>query len=292
MLLQRIFVQKWLRSASFSHSFAFICYAALRVILQQRQRQQITIIGLRALALKAQYEAALGGDDAANKQSALLDQLKSLAGTGEAGPTAQLAAAQVCLAAGETAAAYQFVCSTNTNTTNTNTTPEMLACKIQIFLKLDRLDLATRELQHLQRVAGEESVLAELCAVYIYLATGSSMAADAEHSINSLAEQYGPSVYLLNLLAVALALQGDCVQAEAKLQECLRDFAEVQPQHETLANLVCVQTQQQQSKTQEAAAAVQQLLTTTTPSPCSVQFAANLERVTAAFDREAAKYKV
>ena len=81
----------------------------------------------------------------------------------------------------------------------------MIACKIQILLKLDRLDLATAELHHLKQVAGEESVLAELCAVYLQLATGSTLAAEAEHSISSLLEQYGTSVYLLNLLAVVSA---------------------------------------------------------------------------------------
>ena len=214
----------------------------------------------------------------------LHDQLKSLAGTGEPGATAQLAAAQVCLAAGETATAYQLLVSSSANSN-----PELTACKIQVLLKLDRLDLAKQELTVLQRAA-EESVLAELCGVYIHLATGASMAGEAEHSINSLAEQYGPSVYLLNLLAVALAVQGDFATAETKLQESLRDFAEIRPQHETVTNLVAVLTQQM--KVTEAAAAVQQLLTAPTPSTCSLHFAANLERVTTAFDREAAKYKV
>lgn len=240
----------------------------------------ISPIGLQALALKAQYEAAVGND---KKQSQLVDQLKSLAATGEPGASAKLTTAQVCLAAGDLATAYQLVNATGPFS------PEQASCKIQILLKLDRLDLAKHELQQLQKVA-EESVLAELCGVYIHLATGSSMAGEAEHSINSLSEQYGPSVYLLNLLAVALALQGDYAAAETKLNECLRDYTEIQPQHETLVNLVAVL--QQQNKTAEAAPVIQQLVTAPQLSPCSLQFAANLERVNTAFDREAAKYKV
>lgn len=234
--------------------------------------------GLQALALKAQYEAAVGDE---SKQRAILDQVKTLAGTGEPGATAQLAAAQVCLAAGETGAAFPF-CATPT-------TPELTACKLQILLKLDRLDLAKKELQSLQKES-EESILAELCSVYIHLAAGSSTAGEAEHTLSSLSEQYGPSVYLLNLLAVALSLQGDYAAAETKLQECLRDFSEVQPQHDTLINLVSVY--QQQNKAAEAAAIAQEILATVTPTASSLNFTEGLERVTTAFDRETAKYKV
>ena len=240
-----------------------------------------TPTGLRALELKARYEAAVGNDDV---QSQLLNELKSLASSSPDTATAQLAAAQVCLAAGEANAAYAFV-------TAVAATPELLACKIQLLLQIDRVDLAVQELAVLQRVASEESVLAELCAVSIGLTTGSSMAGDAEHTLNALAEQYGPSIYLLNLLAVALAVQGDYAAAETKLTECLRDFP-VQPgavppngHEETYMNLVSVLTQQH--KTAEAAAMVQQLVSST-PSA----FATNLGKITAAFDREAIKYKV
>jgi predicted Zn-dependent protease len=236
---------------------------------------------LQALALQAQYQRASIVNDAALREQ-LVDTLKSLAATGEPGPTALLAAAHVCLEAGDTAAAYQFV--------DNSSSPELVAAKIQILLRIDRIDLASKELAQLQRTA-EESVWTELAQIYVYLATGASAASDAEHAINSLSEQYGPSIFLTNLLAAALALQGDYGAAETKLQECLRDLADEQPtQHETLVNLVAILTQQ--GKTAEAEAIVSQILATTTPSSCSQQFAASLERVTTAFDREATKYKV
>lgn len=236
------------------------------------------------MSLQAQYNAGIAASKDETSLRQIVDALKTLAGTGEPGPTALLAAAQVCLDVGDTAAAYQFA-------TSGASTTELWACKIQILLRIDRLDMAKREVVALQRVA-EESVVAELCQIYAHLATGSSMASDAEHAINSLLEQYGPSVYLMNLLAAALALQGDYAAAETKLQECLRDLQDEQPaQHETLVNLVAVQTQL--GKTTEANATLEQLLTAApVPSSCSVQFAANLLKVTTAFDREAAKYKV
>ena len=229
--------------------------------------------------MKAQYEAASG--DAA-KQASILDQLKTMAGTGDAttNPTAQLTAAQVCLAADDTAAAWTFLSS--------GTTPEQIACKLQILLKLDRLDLASKQLELLKR--DEESVLAELCSVYVRLYQGASQAGEAEHTLNSLSEQYGPSVFLLNLLATALAIQGDYAAAETKLREALNDFSEIQPQHETQINLISAL--QQQNKGAEAAAMVEEVLSTTRPSATSLHFAEGFQRVTAAFDREAIKYKV
>jgi Coatomer epsilon subunit len=216
-----------------------------------------------------------------------LNELKSLASSHPTVVTVQLCAAQACLMAGETSAAYPLLC-----TATTNHAPECVALKIQILLKIDRLDLAQKEFQHLQRLVGDESVLVELSSIYIALATGRSKAADAEHLIMTLSEQYGPSVYLLNLFAAAAAVQGNFTGAEAKLQGCLRDFDDMTAAQraETLANLIGVLHQQPSSKAAEAAVAVQQLLALQPPTPCSLQFASNYERVVSAYDREAARY--
>jgi coatomer protein complex subunit epsilon len=227
--------------------------------------------------LKAQYEAAAGNT---SKQNRILDQLKSLASS-DPNTTAQLTAAQVCLASDDTASAWNFV--------SNSTTPEMMACKLQILLKLDRPDLAQQQFA-LMKKENEESVLGELASVYLQLYQGSSQAGDAEHTLNSLTEQYGPSVFLLNLLAAALAVQGDYVAAETKLMEALKDFGEIQPQHETYMNLIAVL--HQQNKKAEAAAMVETLLGSTLPNATSLAFKEGLQRVTAAFDREAIKYKV
>lgn len=227
--------------------------------------------------MKAQYEAAAGNT---SKQNRIVDQLKSLASS-DANTTAQLTAAQVCLASDDTASAWNFVSNA--------TTPEMMACKLQILLKLDRPDLAQQQLS-LMKKENEESVLGELASVYLQLYQGSSQAGDAEHTLNALTEQYGPSVFLLNLLAAALAVQGDYAAAETKLTEALKDFGEIQPQHETYTNLIAVL--HQQNKKAEAAAMVETLLGSTLPNATSLAFKEGLQRVTAAFDREAIKYKV
>ena len=220
-------------------------------------------------------------------QSKALNELKSLASSHPTIVTVQLCAAQVNWMAGEIAAAYPLLC-----TATTNHNPECLALKIQMLLKIDRLDLAQKEFLHLQRVAGDDSVLVELAGIYIALATGRSKAADAEHTIMTLSEQYGPSVYLLNLLATAAAIQGNFTNAEAKLQGCLRDFDDITAAQraETLVNLICVLHQQPTTKAAEAATALSQLQALSPPTLCSQQFLVHYELVVSAYDREAARY--
>ena len=169
-------------------------------------------IGLQALVYKAQYESAIGND---GMQTTVYDQMKSLASSHPTVLTVLLCTAQVALMANETSYAYQLVSSLSNH-------PECMALKIQIYLKIDRIDLANKELVALQKIAGEESVLVELSMIYIGLMTGRSMGNDMEHRITTLCEQYGPSVYLLNLLSIAFIVQGNATMAESKLQECLQ----------------------------------------------------------------------
>jgi len=185
----------------------------------------IYFIGLDAQRLKAQFEAAAGNDFA---QESIINQLKSMVG-GTPNPSVQLTAAQVLLAAGQTKEALQCV--------HLGTIMEHIALTLQIYLKIDRLDLAKQQLS-LLRQADEDAVLTQLCSVHVNLATGSAGAADALHTLTSLTEQYGPSSFLLNLTACGLMQQGDYAGAESKLLECLRDHPEC-PIPDTLVNLLC-----------------------------------------------------
>ena len=64
---------------------------------------------------------------------------------------------------GSTPAAYGLVAFPST--------AEAMACKLQILLKMDRLDLAKKQLQ-VMKSKHDEEVITELCSVYIDLATG------------------------------------------------------------------------------------------------------------------------
>lgn len=240
---------------------------------------------------KAQYEAAIGNDVV---QGTVYDQMKSLASSHPTVMTVQLCTAQVALMANETSYAFQLVSSSSSTVANH---PECMALKVQIYLKIDRIDLAQKELMHLQKIAGEESVLVELCTIYIGLTTGRSMGNDMEHRITTLCEQYGPSVYLLNLLSIAYMVAGNATAAESKLQECLRDFAnnkdEMTPlqKSETLINLCTVTYQQPSKSVVDGPNMVQDIINVQQPPTyASMQFQTNYERVTTAYDREAVRY--
>ena len=225
---------------------------------------------LDALALKGQFEAAVGNEAA---RETAVNQLKSMvASAGD--PSVQLTAAEVLLAFGQTKEAMQCV--------HLGATMEHLAVVLQIYLKLERLDLAKKQLEALRR-ADEDAILTQLSAVYVGLATGSTGAPDAVHTMDSLMEQYGPSSFLLNLMAVALMQKGDFAAAEGKLDECLRDHPEA-PIPDTLVNLIACLVQQNKPVETYVSQMKQQYPTHA--------FCVGLDRVNGAFDREAIKYKV
>lgn len=228
------------------------------------------VSGLQALALKAQYESAIGNEDA---QASIIDQLKTLAASSPS-LSVQLTASQVLLSAGQTKEALQQVYQ--------GASMEQMAMILQIYLKLDRLDLANQQLATLKQ-KDEDAVLTQLCSVFVSLATGSSGASDAVHVLNSLTEQYGASPFLLNLMAAGLMMQREYAAAETKLQECLRDFNEVVIP-DTLVNMIVCSVQQNKSPDEY----VGKLKTQFPAHP----FNAGLDRVTSAFDRESVKYKI
>lgn len=251
-----------------------------RTLIALGQYDKVTVTDTPALqswALKAQFEAAIGDE---GRRSRIVDQLKALAQGEDANSTAQLAAAQVLLQENQVAAAYQCVA----NSSMSSGGMEHVALKLQILLKIDRLDLAKELIQQL-RTVDEDSIITQLCSVYVHLAEGRSGAADAEHTLNMLSEQYGPSTFLLNLTACALISAGNYAGAETKLQECLNDHLDTGCA-DTLVNLITVYIHQ--NKVQQAYQTVQELKMNYPNHP----FHAGLERVTSAFDREAIKYKV
>jgi coatomer subunit epsilon len=162
-------------------------------------------------------------------------------------------------------------------------TLEHMSMALQIYLKLDRLDLAQAQLESM-RSTDEDAVLTSLGAVHIALAGGSSTASDAAHTLSSLSEQYGPSPLLLNLSACAYCMTGDYDEAEAKLLDCQREFSQSPAYSDTLINLIVVS--QYLDKPYASYLLDLQKLFPAHP------FLASLERVEGAFAREALKYKV
>lgn len=220
------------------------------------------------MQLKAQYESA--SSDA--QKEAVIQQMQTMLGDGVS-PAVQLTAAHVFLMGGLKKEALQCV--------HLGVTMEHVACAIQIYLQLDRVDLAQQQLSQLKR-ADEEAVLTQLAGVHVALATGSSLAKDATHTLNQLSEQYGPSIFLLNLMACAALQQGNYALAEQRLDQARQEYSANDA--DTLVNLI-VAYQYQQKATEPLV----QELKSKFPSHFMAQ---GLEMVEGAFEREAIKYKV
>jgi len=222
---------------------------------------------LQALAIRAQYEQTT--DEVS--QGALVEQMKSLVAS-DGSTSTQLYAAQLFAMHGLTKDALQQV--------HLGVTMEHMSLKLQLFLKLDRLDLAQDQL-YLLKQADEDAVLTALGSVHVALATGQSLSDSAIHTLSMLTEQYGPSVLLMNLMAASYMVSNKWDLAEAVLLECRKEFPIAA---DTLIHLI-VCSQHQGKETGPWIAEMQQIFP-------NHPFCHGLERVVGAFERESIKYKV
>jgi coatomer protein complex subunit epsilon len=224
--------------------------------------------GLKALALQAQFVSlqASGGST-----QAVIQQLQSMLGDGVS-PRVQVIAAHVFLQADMKKEALQCV--------HQGLTLEQTSLCIQIYILLDRLDLAEQTLQQLRKT-DDDSMLTQLSSVQIALATGSSMAQEAVHTLNQISEQYGPSPMLLNLMACAHMQAANYAEAEQKLTQAREEF--VADDADTLVNLI-VASQYQHKPIGEYVTALKKQY----PNHF---LSLGLDTVGGAFDREAIKYK-
>lgn len=113
---------------------------------------------------------------------------------------------------------------------------EQHALLIQLYLRMDRLDLAQKELKVLKG-KDEDCSLSSLATAWTNLYAGGAKIQEAAYIYDELVDKYGGSSLLLNGLAVAKLHQGQYDEAESLLQEALTK-APADP--DTLANLVCV----------------------------------------------------
>ena len=238
-----------------------------------RTCQYVLCAGMKALNITAKQTL--------NPSPANLDALKTLLAadpaSSNASPNLSLTAAHTFLAAGRTRDALECV--------HSGTALEQMALTLQIYLRIDRIDLAKEQLDAMRSV-DEDAILSQLCAAYVDVANGSSTAADAIHHLNTLQEQYGASLMLLNCAAVAHLTAGNYSEAEDSLAEAVAEFNGGEDADTLVNTVVCYQ------HLGRAAGDIDPLLNTLRTKFGAHSFVEGLKRVEGALERESIKYKV
>jgi len=155
-------------------------------------------------------------------------------------------------------------------------TLEQIALHIQILLKIDRVDVAERELKNMYKM-DEDATLTQLTTAWVHMALGGDKLQEAYYILQELAEKFGQTVQLLNGLAVYQMLAGKYEEAERLLNDAL---GKNNNDADTLANLVACSPHT--GKSPELVKRYESQLTATSPHHGWV---ANMTAMSASFDR-------
>lgn len=118
--------------------------------------------------------------------------------------------------------------------THAGTSLEIMALNIQIFLKMNRVDYAEKQLKTMQQV-DEDATLTQLANAWVNLGLGGSKIQEASYIFQELCEKYQWTVVLMNGSALCQMHMGRYEDAETLLLEALNKDAK---DANTLANLV------------------------------------------------------
>mmetsp|Transcript_14086 Transcript_14086/g.17462 ORF Transcript_14086/g.17462 Transcript_14086/m.17462 type:complete len:297 (+) Transcript_14086:126-1016(+) len=131
--------------------------------------------------------------------------------------TLKLIAGQIYLQLGEIKEALKIIRS--------DATLEMLALKIQIYIKIQRVNLAEQELAKMQD-RDDDSTLTQLATAWVYLALGESKYQEAAYIYKEQIDRSGPSTALLSGLASANIRMQKYEDAMKLLQKAIKNEGE------------------------------------------------------------------
>ena len=208
--------------------FLYRSYLALgqyHIILSEIKDVATTPVGLRAVKLLA----SVLSDPVGRKDAALVQVQEWLADGSLSSNSLKLVAAILFMHDDNLKDALKAIRNPS------NSDIEQHALTTQIYLRMDRLDLAQKQLKSM-RAIDEDSTLTQLATAWIHLSTPGK-AQDASYIFEELSDKHGASALLLNGLAVSKMHQAAFEEAETLLQEALGK-APADP--DSLANLIAV----------------------------------------------------
>lgn len=210
---------------------SFLAMGQYSVVLHEIKDKPTTSVGLKAIKILASYL-----EDPSSKETAISQIKEWLADPIASGnKTFQIIAATLFVYDDNIKEAFKII--------RNGSSIEHHALHVQLYLKIDRLDLAQKQLK-LMKAADDDNALTMLCTAWINCSLGGPKAQEAGYVYDELIDKYGASASLLNGLAVAKMHQGQFEDAETSLQEALTKSP---GDADTLANLIVVANHLQRS---------------------------------------------
>jgi tetratricopeptide (TPR) repeat protein len=165
---------------------------------------------------------------------------------------------------------------------------EMLAMQVQIYLRIERADLASKVVKAMQDI-DDDDTLTTLAASWLYIAQGGDKVTEAFFLLQELVEKFGPSTSVLTSMGVCQLLLKKFTEAFAHLKQA-RDLAVQNKEKvsaDTLVNsIVCLQHLR---KPPEVIARITNELKQSSPNHAWLKKSTDME---AAFEKYAQTYKL